>query len=73
MAVSGAAAVAYWLLLVRPRTLLSLIHTESKDEAWFEHHPAALRAARIAGGMVLVLLGMFTGVVWAFLAGLSAR
>jgi len=71
-ACSGAAAVAYWMLLVHPKVLFSLLHPSSMEEDWLETHPGALRAARIAGALVVFLLGLITGMVWSFLARTQA-
>jgi hypothetical protein len=69
---SAATAVlflAFFLLLVRPETLLSMWSDPRVDDGWFDHHPAALRALRYALGTLLFLSGFLTGVALTFLSG----
>ena len=73
---SAATAVlflAFFLLLVRPETLLAMWsdpRAESSDgEGWFDHHPAALRGLRYALGTLLFLSGFLTGLALTFLSG----
>ena len=62
----------YWLLLVEPEQLLSLLPAEPGQETWFEDHPRLLLALRWAGGTVLLLLAFLSGLATAFLAGTGA-
>ena len=58
----------YWLLLVRPDTLLSLLGDE---DAWLdpsEPTPASLHALRGVAGTTVLLFGFLTGLTVAFLA-----
>ena len=60
----------FWLLLVRPDALLSLL-SDTPDAEWFEHHPTTLRALRLTSGLVVLIFGFLTGLAVAFLAGTS--
>lgn len=68
-AVTAVLGVAYFQLLVRPDTLLSLWTDPEDRHPWFEAHPGALRALRIAAGSVLFLAGFLTGLTLTFLLG----
>ena len=71
-ALSAATAVlflAFFLLLVRPETLLAMWSDPRADEGWFEDHPGALRALRYALGTLLFLSGFLTGLALTFLSG----
>ncbi len=62
--------VGFWQLLVGPDRLLGL-WSEKRDEAWFDHHPAALRGLIVTFGLVLFLSGFLTGLALTFLTGTS--
>jgi hypothetical protein len=61
--VAAVVGALFWQLLVHPDETLhrwsepGVIH----EEGWFEDHPAALRALRLLGGGLLVVLGFITG------------
>ncbi|MEZ4316562.1 MAG: hypothetical protein R3F61_03635 [Myxococcota bacterium] len=69
-AVGTVAGMLFWLLLVRPDALLSLL-SDTPDAEWFEHHPTTLRALRLTSGLVVLIFGFLTGLAVAFLAGTS--
>lgn len=60
----------FWLALVRPDALLGLL-SDTADVAWFEEHPATLRALRVAGAVAVLVAGFVTGLAVAFLSGTS--
>ena len=69
-ATTAVLGMAFWQLLVRPEGLLALwVDPSVPTEPWFEHHPAALSALRLALGAVLFLSGFLTGLALTFLLG----
>lgn len=69
-AITAMLGVAFWQLLVRPETLLSLwADPRARDADWFQHHPGALRALRYALGTVMFLSSFLTGLALTFLLG----
>ena len=66
-AVVTVASMLFWLLLVRPDALLGLL-SDQPEGSWFEHHPTTLRALRLTGGLVVLILGFLTGLAVMFLA-----
>ena len=59
--------VAFWQLMVRPESLLSLWSDPRSPQVWFDQHPGTLRALRWALGTVLFLAGFLTGLTLTFL------
>jgi hypothetical protein len=69
-AITAVLGVAFWQLLVRPETMLSLWADPPREtEGWFQHHPGTLRALRYTLGTVLFLSGFLTGLALTFLLG----
>jgi hypothetical protein len=66
---SGAAvlAVLTWQLYVNPEMLLGL-WGGSDDPAWFETHPGALAALRLASAVLVFVAGFLTGLALSFLS-----
>ena len=67
-AAASVLAVLTWQLFVHPDVLLGL-WGGSGDSEWFEHHPGAVAALRLAAGTLVLLAGFLTGLALSFLAG----
>ena len=61
-------AVLTWQLYVHPEALLGL-WGGAGESSWFEHHPGALSALRIAAALLLFVTGFLTGLALSFLSG----
>jgi hypothetical protein len=68
-AITVSVGALFWQLLVRPEVLLTLLGDRGAIEAgWFKQHSGTLTALRWTTGVMVLLLGFFTGLTLTFLS-----